>query len=539
MLSTSGRVTTYSATTGREVAHLPGPVYGAKPTADGQIVTSDPDSRLRIWNARTAQKTAESSPLAGQVRDLQPYGHEAVGVGDDNNLIRWDWRAGPEPHKYPLAISKDFTLMTMNEVTRTVAIVVDKEVRTYNLDNGSLQRSLPKQPDWLTDVELDPNGQWIATAGGGEQVLVWSAQGTGPLSRATYEFIAPGGVKRVNYLRDGKAMVILGRDGTVRLCRLPQTRLFDLHDWVLGVDVSADGRWLAAASADGTVSIVDLVSASDVPVATVPVGGSVGAVRFDPTDPHRIFTLTWFGKQPMGWRWGIGRGAERISGFGTPPALSGSLHSLAISRDGKRVAAGDYSGDIYLWDAHTGKLAGDPALMGSGPVRDIAFDPSGQMIATARPDGILLTKLDASETPKLLPFPDATSVAFDQRGEHIVGAAERRSSLHIWTRDGQPVYNLLTQVGTVGRPSFSEDGRLVAVGTGEGLIEVWEVHSGRMVMRARGHSDMVNAVLFRPGGQSQLVSASDDSTVVVSTCPACDNPDDVIRDAERSVGGSH
>ncbi len=539
VLSRSGLVAIYSVTTGREVARLPDPVYWARPTANGQIVTSDHDSRLRIWDARTVQKVAESSPLAGQTTYLQPYEHEAVGVTEDNKLLRWDWRAGPQPRQYPLTLSKTFEKMTMSEDTHTVAIATDKVVRTYNLEDGSLQRTLPKQPNWLVDMSLDPSGQWIATAGGGERVRVWPAQGTGPLSRATFEFIAPGGVARVSYLRDGNAMVILGRDGAVRFCRLPPTRLVNLGDWALGLDVSADGRWLAAASADGTVHIVDLAGASNLPVATVPVGDPVDTVKFDPTDPHRIFTHTWFGEQPMGWRWDSGRRVERISGFEIPPAHSRSLRNFTISRDGRQVAAGNYHGDIYFWDAHTGKLTGDRTLIGSGPVRDIAFDPSGQMIATASLDGIRLTRLSVSEKPKLLPFPGAASVVFDQRGERIVGAAEDGSVLRVWTRDGQLVHDLNTGVGTVGRPEFSNDGRLVAVGTGEGLIKVWDVHSGRMVMRVRGHSDTVNDVLFRPGGQSQLVSASDDSTVVVSTCKACENPDAVIRDAQRWVDGSH
>ena len=537
-LGRSGRVATYSATTGREIARVPDSVYWARPTADGQIVTSDHDSRLRIWNARTAQQVAESSPLSGQTRNLQPYEHEAVGVTEDNKLLSWDWRAGSQPRQYPLPISKEFTLVTMSEDAHTVAIDADKTVRTYNLQDGSPQRTLPKQPDWLADMALDPSGQWIATAGGGERVSVWPARGTGPLSRATYEFIAPGGVTRINYLRDGKAMVFLGRDGAVRFCRLPSTRLVNLGDWALGLDVSADGRWLAAASADGTVHIVDLASASNVPVATVPVGSSVETVRFDPTDPHRIFAFTWYGTQPMGWRWDSGRPAERLSGFGPPPALPSSLDSLTISPDGKQIVAGDYRGRIYLWDAHTGELTGDRVL-GSGRIDDIAVDPSGQLIATASPDGIRLTKPGASDRPQLLRFSGATWVVFDQSGERIVGAAEDGGALRVWTRDGQLVQDLRTGVGTVGRPAFSDDGRLVAVGTGEGLIEVWDVHSGRMVMRARGHSDLVNAVLFLPGSPSHLVSASDDATVAVSTCPACDDPDAVIRDAQRWVDGSH
>ncbi|MGH3771336.1 MAG: hypothetical protein ACRDRW_08070 [Pseudonocardiaceae bacterium] len=542
--TSSGLAATYSATTGQRVARLPGAVSAAKPTADGQIVTSDSDSRLRVWNARTAEKVAESSRLAGQIRALQPYGHEAVGVTDDRNLIRWNWRASPEPSKYPIKMINRLSIVTVSEDTHTVAIVTNKAVTTYSLDNGSLQGSVPKQPSWLADMMLDPGGRWIATAGNDGRVRVWPTKNNGTPSRATYEFIAnPSGVRRVNYLRDGKVLVYLGRDGTVWRCPIPQIPRFDLGDWVLSLDMSVDGRWLAAASADGKVHIVDPAGTSNVPVATVPVSSPVRYVKFDPTDPRRIVTLARSEKQPKWWRWDGGQGAEWLPEFETPPHPFGSLAGLDISRDGKRVAAGDDRGNIYLWDAHTGKLndtiIGDHALINSGSAPSgIAFDPSGKMLAVTSPNGVLLTKLDAKERPTLLPLPDATWVAFDPGGKHIVGAARNSGILRVWTRDGQlaPDHELHARGGTVGRPSFSGDGRLVAAGTGEGLVEVWDVGSGRRVTLARQHSDLVNDVLFLPGGQSRLASASDDSTVAVFSCEACDDRDAVIRDAERWAG---
>jgi hypothetical protein len=67
-------------------------------------------------------------------------------------------------------------------------------------------------------------------------------------------------------------------------------------------------------------------------------------------------------------------------------------------------------------------------------------------------------------------LPDATTVACDPRGAHIVGGA-KSGVLRVWTRDGQPLGDLVAHGSAVGRPSFSGDGGLVAVGTGEGLIE--------------------------------------------------------------------
>ncbi|MBV9728850.1 MAG: hypothetical protein JO309_05480 [Pseudonocardiales bacterium] len=80
VVSSSGPAATYSATTGRRVAYFPGTGNRALPIVDDHVVTSDQDSRLRVWNARTGGKVAESSPLPGRTEYLRRYGHEVVGT---------------------------------------------------------------------------------------------------------------------------------------------------------------------------------------------------------------------------------------------------------------------------------------------------------------------------------------------------------------------------------------------------------------------------------------------------------------------------
>ncbi|MGH3810972.1 MAG: hypothetical protein ACRDUV_00760 [Pseudonocardiaceae bacterium] len=49
----------------------------------------------------------------------------------------------------------------------------------------------------------------------------------------------------------------------------------------------------------------------------------------------------------------------------------------------------------------------------------------------------------------------------------------------------------------------------------------------------------MNDVLFLPGDRPRLVSASDDMTVAVSRCDACEDPDAVVQDAERWLDSSN
>jgi hypothetical protein len=138
LVTSLGSTATYSATTGKQVAPLPGTIYEALPIGS-QVVTSDQDKRLRVWDAWTAEKAAESSPLSDRTWHLQRYGHEVVGATRDSNIIRCDWRAGPNPRQHPFYYSQDFSQVAVRENTHTVTIAVDKEAKAYSLDDDSTQ----------------------------------------------------------------------------------------------------------------------------------------------------------------------------------------------------------------------------------------------------------------------------------------------------------------------------------------------------------------------------------------------------------------
>jgi WD40 repeat protein len=61
--------------------------------------------------------------------------------------------------------------------------------------------------------------------------------------------------------------------------------------------------------------------------------------------------------------------------------------------------------------------------------------------------------------------------------------------------------------------AFSPDGRLLASGsTGQQMIKLWDVASGREVRTLKGHTDWVWSVAFSPDGRL-LASSSYDWTV--------------------------
>lgn len=60
--------------------------------------------------------------------------------------------------------------------------------------------------------------------------------------------------------------------------------------------------------------------------------------------------------------------------------------------------------------------------------------------------------------------------------------------------------------------AISPDGRLVAAGSLDFAVRIWDVASGQLVERLRGHKDSVYSVAFTPDGKG-LVSGSLDKTL--------------------------
>ncbi|MBD1808514.1 NACHT domain-containing protein [Microcoleus sp. FACHB-SPT15] len=60
--------------------------------------------------------------------------------------------------------------------------------------------------------------------------------------------------------------------------------------------------------------------------------------------------------------------------------------------------------------------------------------------------------------------------------------------------------------------AFSPDGKLLAIGDSNGLVQLWEAASGREVLSCKGHSNWIRSVAFSPCGE-MVASGSSDHTV--------------------------
>jgi len=198
------------------------------------------------------------------------------------------------------------------------------------------------------------------------------------------------------------------------------------------------------------------------------------------------------------WSFSIGEAFRTLSGH------TDLVFSIAFSPDNKRLVSGSADQTLKLWDLDTGKVR----TFGGFPVsvNSVAFSPDGNKFAGAG-DGVIRL-WDTDSGTELKPLRNAgmfPSIAFSPNGR-MLAAGSFDGAIHIWDLDqDMPPVVLKGYDLPVNRVRFSKDGKtLVSRGdfaAPETAIRFWDVESQRETRKLDWNN---------PGTQSLVEAISPD-----------------------------
>lgn len=299
--------------------------------------------------------------------------------------------------------------------TGIVATASCNTLRLWFGQTGKLAATLPAE--WrvgIAAIAFSPDGAQVAAVGGSGEAKVWNAQtyGGGILRRASAE------VGRVAISPNGARLA---------LSKTQSIEVEDTHGKVVWDDTegnpptvlafSPDGSRLAAGSPDGTVHIWN--AATGQPASDA---GKFAAAA------------SWLGFTVDGGRLAVGTSPLKLTLAGAPAAVV----SVAYSPDRKRIAGGQASGEIAIWDAGSGQFL--TALKGhSGAVGALAFSPDGSRIISGAADKTLRV-WDAATYEPLLVMGDRdetiASVLFSPDGTRLYSVSTE-GTVRLWEAGGK------------------------------------------------------------------------------------------------------
>ena len=316
--------------------------------------------------------------------------------------------------------------------------------------------TLTGHTSWVYAVAYSSDGKLLATAGGGNPF--WETPGAGAIQPA--EIIlwdATTGTRRrtlrghkniikdIAFSPDGKMLASASQDDTVRLwdavtgsaLRILPGRSGPLRQekgfGANGVAFSPDGKLLAVGLSD-KIEVWDLTGPTDTgaPEFNLPVPADYWAAELSFSPDGKSLAVTY--RQDHGGRfkvWDLARRTEAL----TLEANTGHVNGVAMSPDGRYLAAWAHVSGVRIWDAATGKLF----LTLSGQSRDSgagAFSPTGGYFATGYADGVV----------------------------------------RVWSvPDGQEIHVFRGHRGAVRGVAFSADGLRLASGSTDGTVKVWDL----------------------------------------------------------------
>jgi len=179
------------------------------------------------------------------------------------------------------------------------------------------------------------------------------------------------------------------------------------------------------------------------------------------------------------------------------PDVDGEVYDLAFTPDGKTLGAASENGILYLIDTQTGGFKRRLGKTFEGEMNSVAFSSDSRLVAGADGHGtIRLWNAQTGELYKTLDWYGAV------RAE--LTGIERVADEFIKLFDG--VDYRVTSV------AISPASKIVAGGTGEGYLCLWDLESGKLKQILQAHELYIKTLAFSPDGKT-LASGGADQTI--------------------------
>jgi WD40 repeat protein len=324
--------------------------------------------------------------------------------------------------------------MTTRELPQTLATLALTTILAGGPALAEKPVTLKGHANVVAAVCFAPSGEFLVSGSWDEDVRVWSLRPEGQPQVLTGH---TDWVEAVAIAPDG-GHVVSASPRDVRTWNLATGSVESIFTApgvlsISAVALSRDGRWLACGIRDGTVRV-----------------------------------------------WEVGVDEPRWT-FATDPAWT---RSLAFSADSTRLAAGNWAGNLRVWNLADGMLATSQDAHPGAPIASLAFTPNGDRLATGSYDATIKvwdtgtwTSTQSFKGHKGL----VLSLAYSPDAQ-LLASGERHGPIKVWSAGPEPLLEFVGHPdGRLGFSvialAFSPDGKRLASASFDQTVKVWSIES--------------------------------------------------------------
>jgi WD40 repeat protein len=206
-----------------------------------------------------------------------------------------------------------------------------------------------------------------------------------------------------------------------------------------------------------------------------------------------------------------GQAEQVYKGAGYP------LFTVAVSPDGKLLAAAGEHGTLVIFDVQSGELLQRLEGHSIEDINSIVFTPTGEQLISAGNDKKIIVwqrKENSFSLKKTWLAPDlVTAVAISPDGNTLASGGGDDNNITLWElASGKAKTTLKKYTQRIGGLSFSANGDYLASASFDGTAIIWQVATGKALRILTGHNGSVYNMAFSADGKT-LATGSDDKTI--------------------------
>ncbi len=307
------------------------------------------------------------------------------------------------------------------------------------------------QGDFISTIRFSPDGSRFATSSSAGSACVWDTKD----GHQQYCVKHDAAVYDAVFTRDGKELITGGQDGSVRFWNAYDGTLIKQLDFgatIWGLSVSPNGKWLAIARDDDTMTAINLLEPK--------------ASEIDVKEPSPVYVLKF-------------------------------------SPDSYWLAMGTKSGQVEIW--YAGSMYNNAGPRHTDEVLALAFSPDSKLLLSAGADSsIRMAKTASGIEQNIFHQGDwVEDVTFSPDGSWFAGASDD-DRIWIWDTKTGDTKMRLTQDGFVQKVKISPNGQWIASTGFDQTVRIWDANTGSQMMQAT-LDGIGSALAFTPDGNSLIV----------------------------------
>ncbi|MYG00272.1 sigma-70 family RNA polymerase sigma factor [Candidatus Poribacteria bacterium] len=404
------------------------------------------DGKIELWDTTTGKKV---STLGIQEKNIQgPLPPEVIRkINQDQNILGED-----NEHVLALAFSSDGTRLASGSK--------DTNVHIWDTHNNVEPIILRKHTGWVNAVTFSPDNKIVASGSTDKKVLLWNAT-TGELLAMLTGHV--NGISALTFSPDGTTLASASTDGTVLFWhtktgdQLPK-RITGHTEWIKAIAFLKDNHTIVSIAYNGIISTWDLNSSQKTRSQNTGHQDFLSSIAFSPD-------------------------GTKFASFGATGKI---LFEAGVGMSTSQLLSG---GSLRLTDVHTGREL-DSLSESNNPIEsNLTISPDGKMVAYGGDGKISVWN---TVTDSLLNIPISDKVQLNQNGDVVLAPGVIPDKPHQFPMKlpSDPLISAL---------AFSLDGKKIVSGTGDGMVQMWDVETGVMLtsfLEKKPKQEMITALSY-------------------------------------------